>query len=130
MVVKSRVSSSDLPLVDDSFGCDPEVIGLSHLGPEVNHGGGGVEEVRDLGRLVVHGEGVVVVVPSLSTGAETDEDVLTGVNGLVIGGLTPEMGSTVDEPGAVEGPAVPHEGTDEEGGPEFLAPAVDGDGRG
>jgi len=130
MVVKSWVSSSVLPLIDDSFGCGPEVIGEPHLGPEVNHGSSGIEEVGNLSCLVVHGESVMVVVPSLSTGTETHEDVLTRVNSLIVGSLTPEVSGTVDEPGAVEGPAVPHEGTDEEGCPELLSPAVHGDGSG
>jgi len=128
VIMHSVISSSLFPLLNDGLRDGLQIVGLSHLGPEIDHAGCQVEEVRDLCCLVVHGEGVVVVVPSLTAGTETHEDVLARVDGLIVGSLSPEMSCAVDQPGGVESPAVPHEGADEERVVEGFTPEVHGYG--
>jgi len=129
MVVHGCVPCTLLPLFDDGLGNCLQVVSEAHLGPEIDHAGGQVEEIGHFSRLVVHREGMVVVVPALSSGAETHEDVLTRVDGLIVGSLPPEMCGAVDEPGGVQGPAVPHEGAHEERVVEGLTPVEHRHGR-
>ena len=48
-------------------------------------------------------EGVMVVMETLTNGAKSDEEILCGVDELVVRFGTPRVGSTVDQPGGVQG---------------------------
>lgn len=62
------------------------------------------------------------VVHTYST--ESDKLVLSGVDGLVIGPVSPHVGSAVDQPGSVQHQGVPKQSWDEVGHPQRLPPQV------
>jgi len=95
---------------------------------EVDEGGSEVGlVVAKLGRFVVPGEDVVVVVPALTNGADGNTQVLRGSNRLIVRSVSPLVGGTVHQPGHVQGEHVAEHGGHEPGVKEGLAPEVHGD---
>lgn len=56
--------------------------------------------------------------------AERDKLVFTGVNGLVIGPISPHVSRAVDQPGGVQHQGVPQQSRDEVRYPQRLPPQV------
>lgn len=68
--------------------------------------------------------------PLLTDGTQSDEWVLPRADVLVVGPVSVHVGSTVDQPGDVEGDGIAEDGSQEVGIPETLPPDAPGHQRG
>ena len=105
------------------------LLAVSHLadgGEKVNEDTGRVELPVELTRRVVVREHVVVVVVALANRAERHEEVLDGVDVLVVRFVAPHVRDTVHAPRDVERDGVPQHARYVERRPGRLAPEVPG----
>lgn len=116
------------PLLNNLIGHRLKVISPADFSEEVNEVSREVQPViAQLGRLVVPGESVVVIVEAFAESEDGDGDVFSGADASVVGFATPFVGGGVDEPGDVEDESVAEHGGDEVGVGPGLAPEVDWD---
>jgi len=85
---------------------------LSETRHEVDKHGRHVEAPSVLAGRVVTWKDVVVVVESLTHGADRHEDVLRGVDALIVRLVAPHVRGAVDEPRAVESQRVAEHAAD------------------
>ena len=103
------------------------LLAVCHLadgGEKVNEHTGRVELPVELTRRVVVREHVVVVVVALADRAERHEEVLDGVDVLVVRLVAPHVRDAVHAPRDVERDRVPQHARYVEGRPRRLAPEV------
>ena len=75
---------------------------------------------------VVIGEGMVVVIEAFPNSTNSDKQVLSWTNVLVVRLVTPHMGSTVHTPCYIEQGDVSEHSTHKEAVPQTLTPEVPG----
>lgn len=94
-----KIASSG-PSLCDHLGADgASVISLADQSHEIDKRFAGIKIFRSVfGGRVVHGKRVVVVVESLADRAQTHEQILGRVDGLVVGSVTPHVRHTIDQP--------------------------------
>lgn len=68
--------------------------------------------------------------PPLTNGTQSDKWVLPRADVLVVGPVSIHVGSTVDQPGDVEGDGIAEDGSQEVGIPQTLSPEAPGHQRG
>jgi len=73
---------------------------------------------------------VVVIVEAFTNGTQSDKWVLPRADVLVVGPVSIHVGSTVDQPGDVEGDGIAEDGSQEVGIPQTLSPEAPGHQRG
>jgi len=95
--VSGALDSSEDRLSGHALG----VAGQAKETHEVDETGGQIELPAVLTGGVVEGERMVVIMEAFTYGTEGDKSVLPGVNGAVVGPVSPHVCGAVDQPGGV-----------------------------
>lgn len=100
------------------------ILGQAQEAHEVDETSGKVQLAAKLAGCIVIWERVVIVVKSFTYSAERDKRVLSGVDVLVVGPVSPHVSRAVDQPAGVQHQRVPQQSRDEVRHPQRLPPHV------